>query len=214
MQFYAAIALTVALGGRWGLTVVPVACLIVTVTRIVYGEHESIVTWFRLDEILAGGCVALALNSPQIVKTIGKLPSVTTFVLVPLLLASSHPASGPLNYARPYFAAILVGSTIFRSEDFFQRLLCGATLGYLARISYALYVIHPLTYSGWLGQGDIAVRYTKRVGSFLLSFLFAHFSTNYYERPWIQLGHRIAARLDGRSLRINTLPSSENLRVR
>jgi hypothetical protein len=43
--------------------------------------------------------------------------------------------------------------------------------------------------------------------------MFAHFSTNYYERPWIQLGHRIAARLDGKSLRINTLPSSENLRI-
>ena len=44
MQFYAAIALVVALAGRRGLIVVPIACVIVTAARIAYGEHNSIVT--------------------------------------------------------------------------------------------------------------------------------------------------------------------------
>jgi peptidoglycan/LPS O-acetylase OafA/YrhL len=201
MQFYAAIALLVALAGRRGLTVVPIACIIVTTARIVYGAHITIVTWFRIDEILVGGCVALALGSQRLAKLTARLPAITPIVVAPLLLLSGDERFGPLSYARPYFAALLIGSTILRPDDMLQRLLCGRALAYLAKISYALYVIHPVTELGWLGEGDVSVRYTKRIGSFFLSFLFAHLSTNYYEKYWIGLGHRLAARIEGRSER-------------
>ena len=201
MQFYAAIALVVALAGRRGLVVVPIACVIVTAARIAYGEHNSIVTWWRVDEILVGGIVALALGSQRLAELAARLPAITPIVVAPLLLLSSDERFGPLNYARPYFAALVIGSTILRRDDMLQRLLCGRTLAYLAKVSYALYVIHPVTKLGWLGEGDVAVRYTKRIGSFLLTFLFAHFSTNYYEKYWIGLGHRLAARIEGRSER-------------
>ena len=149
-----------------------------------------------------GGCVALALGSQRLAKLAARLPAITPIVVAPLLLLSSDVERlGPLNYARPYFAALLIGSTILRRDDMLQRLLCGRTLAYLAKISYALYVIYPVTMSGWLGQGDVAVRYTKRIGSFFLCFLFAHLSTNYYEKYWIGLGHRLAARIEGRSER-------------
>ena len=199
MQFYTAIALVVALAGRWGLILVPIACLVVTAARIAYGVHVSIVTWWRIDEILAGGCVALTFGWPRAAKAAANLPACTPFLLAPFLLASSHPALGPLNYARPYFAALLIGSTIVRSEDGLQRLLSGRTLGYLAQISYALYVIHPLTKLGWMGDGDAVVRYSKRIGAIFLSFLFAHISTRHYEKYWIGLGHRLAARVDSQS---------------
>jgi peptidoglycan/LPS O-acetylase OafA/YrhL len=199
MQFYAGIALVVALAGRWGLVLVPLVCLGVTAARVTYGVHISIVTWWRIDEILAGGCLALAFVSSRVSKAAANLPTFTPFFLAPFLLASCHPALGALNYARPYFAALLIGSTILRSQDALQRLLCGRVLGYLAQISYALYVIHPLTYSGWMGEGDVIVRYTKRVGSLFLSFLFAHLSANYYEKYWIGLGHRLATRNERKS---------------
>jgi len=199
MQFYAAIALVVAFAGRSGLMLVPVACLAVTLTRIAYGEPASIVTWFRVDDILAGGCLALLFTSPRIGEAAARLPAITPYLLMPLLLASCHPSLGALNYARPYIAALLIGSTILRSQDGLQRLLCGRILGYLAQISFALYVIHPLTVSGWMGSGDEVVRYTKRIGSFVLTFLFAHISTFYYEKFWIGLGHRLAAQIDGKS---------------
>ena len=199
MQFYAAIALAVALAGRAGLTLVPIACLFVTAARIAYGEQNSIVTWFRVDEILAGGSLALAFSSSRIAKVADNLPSFTPFLLAPLLLASSHPSSGALNYARPYFAAALIGSTILRPQDVLQRLLGGRILAYVAKISFALYVIHPLTDAGWMGAGGVIMRYTKRIGSLILSFLFAHFSTFYYEKYWVGLGHRLAARSESRS---------------
>ena len=46
MQFYATIALVVALAGRRGLIVVPIACVIVTAARIAYGvesQHHNMV---------------------------------------------------------------------------------------------------------------------------------------------------------------------------
>jgi peptidoglycan/LPS O-acetylase OafA/YrhL len=197
MQFYAAIALVVALVGQRSLIMVPIACVIVTAARIAYGAEVSIVTWWRIDEILVGGGVALALSSQRLTEVATRLPAMTPIVVAPLLLLSCDERFGPLNYARPYFAALLIGSTILRRDDKLQRVLCGRTLAYLAKISYALYVIHPVTRSGWLGEGEVAVRYTKRIGSFLLSFLFAHLSTNYYEKYWIGLGHRLAARIEG-----------------
>src|SRR6516164_2092821 len=101
-------ALALPLAGRWGLALVPVVCLAVTAARIKYGMEISIITWFRVDEILAGGCLALAFASSRFSKATAKLPIFTPFLLVPLLLASSHPALGVLNYARPYFAALLI----------------------------------------------------------------------------------------------------------
>lgn len=199
MEFYAAIALIVALAGRWGLALVPLGCLVVTAARIDFTQYNSIVAWWRMDEILAGGCLALALGRPQLAKAAANLPSFMPFLLAPLLLASCHPETGALNYARPYFAALLIGSTILRSQDALQRFLCGPILGYLAQISFALYVIHPLTYSGWMGEGDVVVRYTKRIGSFILSFVFAHLSTKYYEKNLIELGHRLAVRVESRT---------------
>lgn len=201
MQFYASIALVVLLAGRRGLALVPMACLAVTAARIAYGVPISIVTWWRIDEILAGGCLALGFGSDRVRAAAAGLPVFTPFVIAPLLLASCHPALSAMNYARPYCAALLIGSTMMRAPDGFQRLLCGRTLRYLARISYALYVIHPLTVAGWLGEGDVMIRYTKRVGSFLITFLFAHLSTNYYEHYWIGLGHRLATRIERKAER-------------
>jgi peptidoglycan/LPS O-acetylase OafA/YrhL len=216
MQFYFAIALAVALGGRYGLALVPVACFAVTAARIYYGVQISIVTWWRIDEILAGGCLALAFNFPRLASAAGRLPAMTPYLLAASLLASCHSVLGPLQYARPYCAALLIGSTIIRSEDSLQRLLRGRGLGYLAKISYALYVIHPITKAGWMGEGDVLVRYTKRIGSFIMTFLFAHLSTMYYEKYWIKFGHLLAARVEGRanhaavaSASVTTLRSSD-----
>lgn len=200
MQFYAAASLIVGMAGRRGLMLVPVFLAAVMLLRILYGAEISIVTWFRVDEILAGGCLALACSSPTIMKRVADLPALTPLFLAVLLLVSSHPEAGPMNYLRPYFAALLIGSTIPAADNVLQQVLKSRVLGYLAQISFALYVIHPLTTAGWLGSGDVGIRYTKRIGSFALTFFFAHFSTFYYEKYWINLGHRIAGQLDQKRL--------------
>ena len=53
MQFYVAVALIAGLLGRKGLYLLPVLALAGTGLRIVDSEPVSIVTWHRIDEILA-----------------------------------------------------------------------------------------------------------------------------------------------------------------
>lgn len=196
VQFYIAVGLVVAVLGRRGLMLVPVACIAVTILRVTYGMGFSIATWFRVDEILAGGAVALFVTSSKFATVGRKWPAVTPYVLMLALLISSHESFRVADYLRPYVAALLVYSTMYRNSDRLQEVLAGRTLRYLAKVSYALYVIHPITYSGWLGEGSSVIKYAKRPLSFVLTFLFAHLSSFYYERPWNQLGHRLASSVE------------------
>ncbi len=189
MQFYAAIAVVVAVAGRSGLWLVPAAALAVTALRVAAGEPFSIVTWFRVDEILAGGCLALIHlgamgDRPR--QWLGRLP---IWLIAPIALASAHEAAGMLSYARPYLAAAMVGSTIYRSNAALQRILEARVLAYIARISFALYVIHVFAMAGWLGEGSKLVKYLKRPISIAMTFALAHLSTRYLEQPFIRWSH-------------------------
>jgi len=105
--------------------------------------------------------------------------------------ASCHPIFGPLLYLRPYLAAALVGSTLFLPGRL-NRWLTSRPARYVAEISYALYIIHVGTMSGWLGSGGTLVKYSKRPLCFALTFGLAHLSTFYFERPCIALGKRLS----------------------
>lgn len=194
MQFYLAIAIVVGLCGRNGLWLVPIAALLVTAARIMTGTEGSIVTWLRVDEIMAGGSLAILLQSGWRPIRAAPLVLLAPYLLGPLLIASAHAETGALNYLRPYIAAGLVGTTLMGTHAWLRQVLVNRVLGYIAQISFALYVIHPFTTHGWLGAGDTAVRYAKRPLSFAITFLLAHLSTFHYERWWIALGHRLAAR--------------------
>jgi peptidoglycan/LPS O-acetylase OafA/YrhL len=190
MYFYLGIALIFAALRQRGLMLLPAFCLIFTAVRIWNGVPISIVTYYRVDEILSGACLSLILTNrlgEQLPRFLGW---VNPYLLLGLLLLSCHSLLIPVNYLRPYFAAALVGSTLYQSEARMLRWLKTRTLVYLAGISYALYVIHPLTMYGWLGSGETMIKYAKRPLSFLLTFALAHLSTFYYEKRWIALGKR------------------------
>ena len=197
VQFYVWIGVVVALFGRRGLFLIPVACVAVTIARVAYGMEFSILTWFRVDEILAGGSLALFIHYSKFADTSLRWPRFAPYVLMLLLLATCFHMFGALLYLRPYAAALLVYSTIKRRDDWLQNVLTGRVLRYFAKTSYAVYVIHPVTHAGWLGEGDVVVRYAKRILSFILTFLFAHISTNYYEKYWIALSHRLSSNVAG-----------------
>jgi peptidoglycan/LPS O-acetylase OafA/YrhL len=209
VQFYLTVGLAVAIFGRRGLILVPVACLVVTLARIYYGMGFSIVTWFRVDEILVGGTVALFMNSSRYGDAGKRWPAAIPFVLIPIFFLTCHQSLVFANYLRPYVTALLVYSTIYRKTDFLQEILSGKALRYLAQASYALYVIHPVTYAGWLGEGDVVVRYTKRILSFFLTFCFAHVSKNYYEKYWNEMGHELASRIEQNNSKEPSLRSKQ-----
>ena len=200
MQFYLLIGTLFALMGRRGLMLLPVACLAVTTARVVEGAEISITTGFRVDEILSGACLALAYENILLGGALRKVLSrANSLVLLVLLLIACHPRGGAMNYLRPYLAAALVGTTIYQAETLLAQRLQHRILTYFGEISYALYVLHPLTYHGWLGSGALLAKYSKRPLAFALSIGGAHLSTRYYESRWIAWGkrHTVRARPPG-----------------
>ena len=198
MQFYIGIALVVSVLGKRGLYLLPLVCIAVTAHRVTAGAYVDIVTWRRVDEILAGGILAMAH-----LKQFGERPRellrwLNPYVLVVLLAIASHPASGFMNYLRPYFAALLVGATLLNPPLRLGSLLESRALRYIATVSFALYVIHhPLVFT-WLGSGDTFARYLKRPLLFAATFGLAHVSTFYFEQRCIGFGKGLSARLVGR----------------
>lgn len=195
MHFYLGVALLVASLGKRGLLLIPILCLGFTLLRIRYGMAYSVITHFRVDEILAGATLALIHD--------GKLNGMPRFtsrpaffpVMLLLLLVSSHPDSGFMNYFRPYLAAATVGYTLFAPRTRVAAFLDNQVLRYVATISYALYVLHFLLADTWLGSGDKLEKYAKRPLLFAALFVTAHASTFYYERKWIALGKRLSQKL-------------------
>ncbi|MBC7499648.1 MAG: acyltransferase [Herminiimonas sp.] len=195
MQFYVGIALVVSLLGRRGLYLLPLICVAVTAYRISSGAIVDIVTWRRIDDILAGAILAL-ICAGNLGSTAARVIARTNaYVLLVLLALSSHPSTGFLNYLRPYIAAILVGTTLFTPPPRLQAILCSRALRYIATISFAVYVIHHLLIFSWLASGDKWIKYLKRPLLFAATIGLAHASTFYFEQRWIDWGKRLSAML-------------------
>lgn len=188
IQFYLFIALLYAVFKDKGLKMLIPLCILCTTYRIFLGEPSSHITFLRIDEIMAGCILALAKEN-RLGRTIPRfLRQINPWVPILLLPLFCHPDLPHLGYFRAYIAAILVGSTVFQQTCWLSKILKSKILKYLAQISYGLYVIHPLTYYGWLGSGGDIVKYAKRPIAFFLTFVLAHLSTFHYEKYWQKMG--------------------------
>lgn len=201
MQFYLGIAMLFAFFGKRGLLVLPLLALVVTVLRISNGIHASSLTWYRVDEILAGCILALVFHGELgrfgalVVDGLSRVPQ---WPLAALAALSSSYAFGYyewVSYARPYLAGMLVGATLLNQRTSMSRWLGHKALVYAATISYALYVLHVGLINTWLGEGDLATKYSKRPLLLVVLFVLAHLSTFHFERPMIAVGRRLAGRL-------------------
>jgi peptidoglycan/LPS O-acetylase OafA/YrhL len=195
MHFYLGIALLVALLKRRGLLLLPLICIGFTLLRVANDVHFSVVTHFRVDEILAGAVLALIYNNKLGAGLRRFMTQGRVLVLLPLLLVTCLPAAAELHYLRPYVAASIIGVTLFNPDSRLVPWLSHRWMIYIASISYALYVIHMFLMTTWLGSGDIAEKYLKRPLLLFVLFVSAHLSTFYYEKRWIALGRRISEKL-------------------
>lgn len=191
VQFYLAIAAFVFVFKARGLIALPILCLAVTTLRIVDQQYLNIVTWYRVDEILAGGILALVHTGWYGTRPQHVLARLNPYWILPLLLLSAHPAGGVLNYARPYLAAALVGSTLLSGPDRLCRALESHQARYVAKISYALYIFHGALMESWLGSGSKTVKYAKRPVLLAAIFGLAHVSTFRFEQPCIDFAKRL-----------------------
>jgi peptidoglycan/LPS O-acetylase OafA/YrhL len=187
VHFYIAAAL-LALLHRKALLAVWVLCLLVTVLRIQDSAHLAIATHLRVDEILAGACVATLAAG-----RLGRLPAEPWlwWAAVVAWILTSHPDSGWLQFLRPYVAGLLLAATLRLPDCAIRRALGAPLPRYVATVSYALYVIHPLFAHGWWNAGTVPERYLlKRPVGIALTFLLAHISTFWWERLWTRAAGR------------------------
>ncbi|MGB1428024.1 MAG: acyltransferase family protein [Cycloclasticus sp.] len=194
MQFYVGVTLLFFMLKERSFYVLIALCVLVALYRIDSGVHIAINTYYRIDEILVGVIVAMAYNNKLGKWLPGLFKWVNPYYVMALLLVSCHPDSGFVNYFRPYFAAILIASTLYSPPVKLANFLNMKILVYLAGISYALYVIHPLLAHTWLGSGELLEKYSKRPLLFATLFALAHFSTFYDEKYWIGLAKKITTR--------------------
>lgn len=191
MQFYAGIALFVAVAGASALRLLPLLCFAVTGLRIVEHYYIGIVTWYRVDEILAGGILALVSMG-----LLGELPRralvwLNPLWLMPLLIASAHPETGAWQYLRPYLAALTIGSSMYGAPRALTVLFENRVAGYIAQSSYALYIFHGALRDTWLGSGDTFFRYLKRPLLLVVTFFLSHLSTFKFELPLVEYAKRM-----------------------
>jgi peptidoglycan/LPS O-acetylase OafA/YrhL len=192
-QFYVLAALLFALLHRRAIYLLPVLCFAVTAYRFHADVKMAINTYYRLDEILSGCMLAIIFNR-QNLTTARILKKFPTGALFMLLIASAHPASGTLNYLRPYIAATLVGSTLFGGgAPYLVKQLNSRFLSYIAQVSFAVYLIHGIATHTWLGSGNTMEKYAKRPLLFAITFALAHLSTFYFERFFTDTGRKLVA---------------------
>ena len=194
VQFYIGIALLVAVAGTRGLLLIPLICVTITLMRVFNEVYASSITYYRFDEILSGCLLALAWEGRFGRSLFRPIRGLSQFLLIPLFVLSCVSQGEWTNYFRPYFAALLVGSTLAHPEGTLARSLNSRVLAYVASISYALYVIHPLLAASWLGSGPLLEKYAKRPLLFAALFLIAHLSTQSFERRWINFGRKLSER--------------------
>ena len=200
VQFYVAIALLVVMMRKRWMVLIPFLAIPVTTYRVMNDAHVVINTYYRIDEILSG-CILALIYHKRLGNNLVKAPAqmlVVQMALFALFVVSSHPDGGFMNYLRPYIAAAMVGSTLLNGRTFIAHVLNNRILFYIATISYALYVVHPLLAHTWLGSGDTIVKYLKRPLLFAAIFITAHISTFYYEKWWIAFGKTLSRKVAGR----------------
>ena len=196
MQFYLAMAMLYLVLGSRAKWVLLAAAPAVTTLRILSGDGWSTFTHLRCDELLAGGLLYLSMSGAygDLSKLWRRLVPALPLIAVLFLLTCS-PAVPVAPLLRAWPAALLVGAILCLPTGPLTRLLNAAPMAYVAKISYALYVVHLACVSGPLKGGDKVFLYAvKRPISFALMFLLAHLSTTYFEAFWNRLAHRLTQR--------------------
>lgn len=194
LQFYAIATVLLLFRPAVAMVVIPTLLVAVTVFRIHMGAAAGSVTWYRIDDILAGFTLAILLNSSRRREVVRffEHPAVLWIALVTLCVACYLGVKGnPFAYARPYAVLALTGALLCQVGAAPSRWLSRPGWAYLASVSFAVYVLHIPLAATWLGSGGIEEKYLKRVLLLAAVFALAHLSTFYFERHFIALGHRL-----------------------
>lgn len=198
VQFYALALLLLLAPPRTARLGLPLLLAAATAWRVTAGGTLGSSTWIRADDILAGATLALLLHGPRAGRVQAWLCRPSVLWTSALLLGASCIVPGthdnPANYLRPYAVAAWLGALICQPASAPGRWFALPRWRYLARISYALYLVHlPLT-GTWLGSGTTLEKYLKRPLLLAVAVGLAHGSTFHFENRFIDWAHRFQSR--------------------
>ncbi|WP_343631529.1 acyltransferase [Roseateles sp.] len=193
LQFYALATLLLFFRPAVASVLMPALLVTVTAYRIYMNALSGSITWYRVDDILAGFTLAILMQSERRreVTAFFARPAVLWVALVALCGACHSVSGNTASYLRPYAVLVLAGALLCQPASAPSRWLSRPFWGYLAAVSFAVYVLHVPLMHTWLGEGDLAERYLKRPLLLAVIFLLAHVSTFYFERHFIALSHRL-----------------------
>ena len=197
LHFYLFIGLMFALFGKKSLYALPLLWATASIRTILFlptVSDEWMTTHIRIDEILAGCTLALIHLDPHAQRIRQIIARIPLLLLVPLVCVASWTRFWDFYWLRGIAAMLLIGHTLYLDRPWISKALESAFLFVIAELSYALYVLHPITMIGWLGSGDTLVRYLKRPLCIALTFALAYLSTHYFEARFIALGKTLAGR--------------------
>ena len=195
VHFYLFIGVVLWLGGARIFQLLPFVWAALFLLRSSLAPSGTIETHLRVDEILSGSLLALLHLGKLGDRTRGLIVRAPVPLLLLVLLATCLPVTAPVHGFRGLAAAAVVGHTLFAGAAGGFRWLGARPLRYIAAVSYALYVIHPFSMHGWLGQGATpAAKYAKRLLCLAITFALAHLSTFAFERRFIAWAKVLTAR--------------------
>ncbi|OWQ49190.1 hypothetical protein CDL60_00070 [Roseateles noduli] len=193
LQFYALATLLLFFRPAVARIVIPVLLVAVTTYRVYMSGYSGSITWYRIDDILAGFVLAILLHSPSRREALAffERPVVLWGAAALLCLACYNVDGNIASFVRPYAVLVLTGALMNQPRSAPSVFLSRPFWAYLAAVSFAVYVLHvPLEHT-WLGSGDVTEKYLKRPLLLGAVFLLAHLSTFYFERHFIAMGHRV-----------------------
>ncbi len=195
VQFYLGASLVILFRPALIKLVLPLFLLVVIAIRVSDSTTASSVTWYRIDDLLAGGCLAIVCGKTGGLRILEFLKRRVIFWMLLFLLCVSclylpDRAENYVAYFRSVICAAWVGSVVVSKSFSVSRFFNNKFLLYVASISYALYVWHLPLADGWLGSGALMEKYAKRPLLFIVLFAIAHISTFYFERFFTEWGRR------------------------
>ncbi len=206
VQFYIAMGVIFRFFRRPAPYIVLGLCLLITALKLIAHDPYSMQTQLRGDELLAGSLLYMSVSGAfgdhgPIWRRLERF----TPALAILLFLSARPGLGLLDYIRAYAAALLVGSVLFTRQAWLSHALSSRPMAYIAKISYALYIIHIGAAAGAAAVLGVSSKLTlylvQRPITFVATFIFAHLSTLYYEAPWNAFGRALIRARANRSSR-------------
>jgi peptidoglycan/LPS O-acetylase OafA/YrhL len=157
----------------------------------------------RMDGIMWGCVVACVLHDR---RTFGAAACLLRRSFAPLfgagIFAAAAIALSNDSFWRyllpPLGAALVIGAAVVRLDQPMLRPLGTRPMRYVGRISYGMYVLHPLAFSCatiLIGEQTLAQRAVYMAAGTGLSIVVAAASYRWFESPILRLRHRRASRL-------------------